>query len=308
MADHPRILIVDDSIAIVNSLQAILGISGYVVDTAFSGSDALRKIHQCNYDLVICDIEMPGLSGLELLDKIREDFDRNLDVILMTGYLEHDYFIEAIRLGASDFIRKPIDTKQMINSIRELIFRRRNRDDKAEFYSHLNKASFSFQMPAKNFSKFSISKIFSSHMRSYFKIGPKVLNELLICVDEMVYNAYIHGTLGLSVEERALSHEALQKVIQARMADPKIGSRKVHFGFEVDNFAQEIEIFVEDEGSGFDYKNWLDSVQNEELFEIEGHGRGIAMLYHLTDEMHFGKDGRSVRIKKSLISPEPDAS
>lgn len=308
MPDRPNVLVVDDSIAIVNSLQAILGISGYRVDTAYSGSDALRKIHQNEYDLVICDIEMPGLTGLDFLSKVREEFDRNLDVILMTGYLEHDYFIEAIRLGASDFIRKPIDTKQMINSIRELIFRKRSRDDKAEFYSHLGKASFCFEMPAKDFSKFAISKVFSAYMRNYFKLKPKVLNELLICVDEMVYNAYIHGTLGLSVEERALAHDALQEVICRKMQNPEISNRKVCFGFDVDNKNQIIEIFVEDEGEGFNYSPWLESIKNEQLIDIEGHGRGIAMLFHLSDELSFSASGNVVRIKKSIISSETDGN
>jgi len=308
MADRPKILVVDDSIAIVNSLQAILGISGYKVDTAYSGSDALRKIHANSYDLVICDIEMPGLSGLEFLNRVREEYERNLDVILMTGYLDHDYFIEAIRLGASDFIRKPIDTKQLINSIRELVFRKRSRDDKAEFYSHLHKAEFRFEMPARDFSKFALSKVFSSYMRRYFKVSPKVLNELLICVDEMVYNAYIHGTLGLCVEERALAHEALQSVIQEKMADIVIGARKINFGFEVKNSNQTIELYVEDEGEGFDHRKWLESVKNERIFDIEGHGRGIAMLFHLCDQLSFEKDGRTCRIIKSLISSDSDAN
>ncbi|MCB5260669.1 MAG: response regulator [Candidatus Cloacimonetes bacterium] len=304
MSNKAKILVVDDSIAIVNSLRSILGISGYDVDTAYSGSDALRKIHMKEYDLVICDIEMPGLSGLEFLGKVREDFERDLDVILMTGYLEHDYFIEAIRLGASDFIRKPIDTKQIVSSIRELIFRKRNRDDKTEFFGHLNKANFCFEMPAKNFSKVALSKIFSSYMRQYFKVGSKVLNELLICVDEMVYNAFIHGTLNLSLDERALSHEALQELIELRLQDPNINQRKVKFAFVVDNLQQNIEISVEDEGDGFEYQNWLKSVKKGQFLEIDGHGRGIAMLYHLSDKLSFGKQGKSVRIVKSLVSSE----
>jgi len=306
MTNQGRILVVDDSIAIVNSLEAILGISGYKVDTAYSGSDALRKIHQIDYDLVICDIEMPGLSGLEFLGKVREEYDRNLDVILMTGYLEHDYFIEAIRLGASDFIRKPIETKHMISSIRELIFRKQNRNDRSEFFGHLDKAKFHFELPAKDFSKFGVSKMFSNFLRQYYRINSKVINELLICVDEMIYNAYIHGTLKLSVQERDLDHDALQAIIQKRMENPEINRRKVMFGFEVDNLQQNIEICVQDEGDGFEYEYWMEIIRKEQIFEIEGHGRGLAMLYHLSDEMSFDDKGRSIRIRKSLICPDAD--
>ncbi|MCB5271988.1 MAG: response regulator [Candidatus Cloacimonetes bacterium] len=303
MPDRQKILVVDDSIAIVNSLQAILGVSGYQVETAYNGSDALRKIHQNNYDLVICDIEMPGLSGLEFLGRVREDFDDNLDVILMTGYLEHDYFIEAIRLGASDFIRKPIDTKQLINSIRELLFRKRGRNDVSDFYCHLDKAKFSFDISAEHFSKFTISKIFSSYLRQYFKIDPMVLNELLICVDEMVYNAYIHGTLELTIPERALMQDELHQVIDARLKDPRIAKRKMHLAFEIDNEQQLIEIIVSDDGDGFDFPKWVKTVQTEQILDIKEHGRGIAMLYHLCDELRFEDEGKTVRIRKSLNNP-----
>ncbi len=297
---------VDDSIAIVNSLQAILGISGYKVETAYNGSDALRKLHKHHYDLVICDIEMPGISGLEFLSRVRDDFEHDLDVILMTGYLEHDYFIEAIRLGASDFIRKPIDTKQLINSIRELLFRKRSRDDISEFYCHLDKANFSFEMAAEHFSKFAISKIFSAYMRQYFKVDPRVLNELLVCVDEMVYNAYIHGILELSVQERALAQDRLQEIITQKLKDPKIALCKIHLAFEIDNVAQMIEICVADEGSGFDYSSWIDTVKTQQLLDIKEHGRGIAMLYHLSNDLSFEDNGRLVKIRKSLINPELD--
>lgn len=308
MADKAKILVVDDSIAIVNSLQSILSISGYNVDSSFNGSDALRKIYKNEYDLVICDIEMPGLSGLEFLGRVRQDFDRSLDVILMTGYLEHDYFIEAIRLGASDFIRKPIDTKQMIHSIQELMFRKRSRDDIMGFYSHLNRASFCYEISAESFTSFAISKVFSSQLRQRFKVNSNVLNELLVCVDEMVYNAFIHGTLGLSVAERALGHDQLQALISEKLQVPEIKSRVLRLSFTVDNLENVIEISVEDEGPGFDHVSWLKQVQKEQILDIQEHGRGLSLLYHLSDTLTFDKGGRFVSITKSLLHSGKDAS
>lgn len=307
MAVKAKILVVDDSIAIVNSLQSILGISGYAVDTAFNGSDALRKIYNAEYDLVICDIEMPGVTGLEFLSRVRQDFDRSLDVILMTGYLEHDYFIEAIRLGASDFIRKPIDTKQMVNSIQELMFRKRSKDDINGFYGHLNRASFSYEFSAEHFTKFSISKVFSTYLRQYFRVNSEVLNELLICLDEMAYNAFIHGTLGLSVEERAMDHQELQGVIAQKLTDPTINSRILMLSFSIDKLLDQIEICVEDQGPGFDFQSWLEQVQQEQILDMQEHGRGLALLYHLSDKLSFDKDGRRVSILKSLVHSGKDA-
>ena len=303
---QPKILVVDDSIAIVNSLQAILGISGYKVETSFNASEALRKIHKNDYDLVICDIEMPGLSGLDFLQRVRQDFDRNLDVILMTGYLEHDYFIEAIRLGASDFIRKPIDTKQMIRSIQELMFRKRSRDDMSEFYCNLKRSDFCFEISAENFSKYAISKVLSSYFRNNYKINPKVLNELLVCIDEMAYNAFIHGTLGLSITERAMDHTKLKALIQSKMQDETIFSKHLRFSISMLLNEELIEISVEDDGPGFDYEPWLQTAQQEQILDIEEHGRGLAMLYHLSDSLSFQNGGRKVTITKSLQHPGAD--
>jgi len=302
MDQSAKILVVDDSIAIVNSLVAILGVSGFEVDTAFNASEALRKIHNNQYDVIVSDIEMPGLSGLDFLSRVRSEFGRELDVILMTGYLEHDYFIEAIRLGASDFIRKPIDTKLMIRSIRELVQRKRGRNDLGDFYSNLDQANFSFIMAPCHFSKYALSKIFSTYLRQSFGVAPKALNELLVCVDEMVYNAFIHGTLGLSVEERALDHSKLQAVIEEKLKNPKIRGRRIKLNFTVDNTQRYIEICVEDEGQGFDFNFWLAQAKSESIADIEGHGRGIALLYHLCESLEFSNGGRTVRIRKHLDS------
>ena len=299
-----RILVVDDSIAIVNSLCTILQMSGYEVESAYNGSEALRKIHSNDYDLVICDIEMPGVSGLDFLEKVRRDYDRELDVILMTGFLDHDYFIEAIRLGASDFIRKPVDSKQIIRSIQSLSDRRKSRNDYSEFYGHLDEAAFNFYFNPKHFSKFAISKVFNSFLRQNFRVNPMVMNGLLICVDEMVYNAYIHGTLELSVNERLLDHTALQELIATRLQVPEIAKKRMRLAFTINHQLQTIQISVEDDGRGFDYQSWLAKVGKEPQLNLDEHGRGISMLYHLADTLEYTKGGRCVTISKKIV-PSP---
>ncbi len=293
---------VDDSIAIVNSLSTILKVSGYEVDSAFNGSDALRRIHSGEYDIIICDIEMPGITGLDLLGKVRRDYDRELDVILMTGYLDHDYFIEAIRLGASDFIRKPVDTKQIIRSIHGLMERKRTRNDFSDFYQNTELAQFQFVIDPKRFSKFAVSKVFNAYLRQSFQLNHNLLNELLICVDEMIYNAFIHGTLGLSISERMLDHNGMQQIIAERLSRPEIAAKRLRFEFCIDHQAHTIKIAVEDDGPGFDYEEWLKRVVEEPKLNLDEHGRGISMLYHLADTLEFSKGGRRVSVSKKITN------
>lgn len=307
MPSKGRLLIVDDSISVVNSLQTILSLSGYTVDSAFNGSDALRKIYRQDYDVVICDIEMPGLTGLEFLARVRKEYDRSLDVILMTGYMEHDYFIEAIRLGANDFIRKPIDTKKMINSIQELLHRKRSIQDNEVLYSKLDKVGISMEVNASNLSSLSFSSIFSKHLKERFKVNPDALNELMVCLDEMIYNAFIHGTLELNLEERALEHEKLQTLISQKLEEPHIAARKIRISAEIDNLTQSIVLSVEDEGAGFDFERWLNKSFPEPILGLQEHGRGLSLLKHLSADLRFAKEGRQVIIQKSLIHPGKDA-
>lgn len=296
----PRILVVDDSIAIVSSLSAILSVSGYEVSSAYNGSEALRKVHDEEFHLVICDIEMPGITGLEFLSRIRKDYEQDLDVILMTGYLDHDYFIEAIRLGASDFIRKPIDSKQIIRSIQSLQERKKQHNSFRDFFMHVENSEFNFTIDPKGFTQFAISKMVNSFLRQNVQATHNVLNEIMICVDEMVYNAFIHGTLGLSVSERLMDHQEQQKLISELLLRPEIASRRIHFSFLINYANRSIRISVEDDGSGFDHESWMLRVQKEPKLNLDEHGRGISMLYHLAESIEFSKGGRKVAIEKKL--------
>ena len=102
------ILIIDDNAMICDTLQDFLALEGYPVDTARDGAEGLAKLQQGGYDLVLSDIKMPGLSGLEVLRAIKAQ-GGDTEVILMTGFASLETAIEALRLGAYDYILKPFD-------------------------------------------------------------------------------------------------------------------------------------------------------------------------------------------------------
>mgnify|MGYP001825567088 CR=1 FL=1 len=101
-----KILIVDDEASIRNSLLESLTTEGYEAETAESGEEALAKCHGTVYDLVITDLRLPGVTGLDILKALRNQGNAT-PVIMMTAYGEVDIAVEAMREGAYDFIRKP---------------------------------------------------------------------------------------------------------------------------------------------------------------------------------------------------------
>jgi len=112
-----RILIVDDEAAIRSSLQESLSSEGYDTEIADSGEAALAKCHGAVFDLVVTDLRLPGVSGLELLQALRNQ-GQSTPVIMMTAYGDVDTAVSAMRLGAYDFIPKPFKLNAIKKQVR----------------------------------------------------------------------------------------------------------------------------------------------------------------------------------------------
>ena len=119
------ILVVDDEGAIRYSISKTLQRLGYQVHTAESGELALEMMQRQEYDVVLTDIRMPGLTGVELLARIREQAPDAV-VILLTGYASLETAIESLRLGAHDYLVKPSSSQDIRDSVAEGLERARN--------------------------------------------------------------------------------------------------------------------------------------------------------------------------------------
>jgi PAS domain S-box-containing protein len=118
----PKILIIDDDDALLEALPEALRLrmKDVVVHTSDSASAALDRIRTTEYDAFICDIKMPGMDGLTLLEEIRK-VQPDTPTLLITGHGQHDLAVQALRRGAHDFIQKPIDREYLIASLNRLI-------------------------------------------------------------------------------------------------------------------------------------------------------------------------------------------
>jgi DNA-binding NtrC family response regulator len=112
MADKVRILVVDDELVIRESLLGWLKKSGYKVDTAEGGSAALAMLEKTPYDLLFLDIMMPVMSGIEILEVVKEDYPQTL-VVMITAYGSVETAVQAMKRGAVDYLMKPFDPDQL---------------------------------------------------------------------------------------------------------------------------------------------------------------------------------------------------
>ena len=107
-----RLLIIDDEENMRHMLSAMLGKSGYQVDTASDGVEALKIIDQTLYDFILCDIKMPNMDGMQFL-KAAQDKILSSTVIMMSAYGSIDTAIEAMKMGAYDYISKPFKSDEV---------------------------------------------------------------------------------------------------------------------------------------------------------------------------------------------------
>jgi two-component system nitrogen regulation response regulator NtrX len=113
----PRILIIDDEKSIRRSLREILEFEKYIVDEAEDGQEGFTKITSEQFDLVLCDVKMPKLDGLELLQKLSKE-EADVPLVMMSGHGNIETAVEAVKKGAYDFLTKPVDLNRLLVTVR----------------------------------------------------------------------------------------------------------------------------------------------------------------------------------------------
>ena len=117
-----EILVIDDEAPIRETLKEILEYENYTVTTADDGNKGLQLIQKNDYDVVLCDVKMPGIDGMELLDRAQA-LRPDLPFIMISGHGNVEMAIDATKKGAYDFITKPPDLNRLLISIRNAIDR-----------------------------------------------------------------------------------------------------------------------------------------------------------------------------------------
>lgn len=121
---QPEILVVDDDLFVLESISTLLSEYNYSTVACDNAGCAVDQLQRSKFDVVLTDINMPGVTGLEFLDRVRVEYPE-IPVILMTGYAELDSAIDAIKKGAFDFLVKPASPNYLIHAVGKAVGHRR---------------------------------------------------------------------------------------------------------------------------------------------------------------------------------------
>ena len=126
--NNKTILVVDDEQNVRQLICKVLEKEGFTVMTACNGSEGLEIFHKNSIDLIISDIKMPEMSGIEFLHKVKEE-EPGIGFILITAFATTETAIDAIRSGAQDYITKPFDLKEIVTTVRKILLTADSSDD-----------------------------------------------------------------------------------------------------------------------------------------------------------------------------------
>ncbi len=304
------ILIVDDEEIIRNVLRRKLEqTTAYRVFTADDGVVALDMFKEQPVDLVISDLLMKEMNGIELLRNLKA-IEPGIPVIIITGYGTLDDAIEAIHLGAEDFIKKPFDINEVLETIDKTFRKMAEEADQREIIKYIAHEDINLEVPNEFDLLNTVINYIFSHLRARWLVSDEDLHDVKVCLYEALTNAFEHGNLGISGDTKTkyLEHgqQEWRDFLLGCMEDPQNRDKKIRVNLVISE--EEMSVAIRDEGPGFDHQARTQSTDPEELFRSSG--RGLLLIQSLMDGVAFNEAGNEVRMKKNRIvsqAPPPPA-
>ena len=137
--EQERILVVDDEEAVRNLLQRILEETGYTVTTAANGQEAIYKLSLGEAKIILLDMKMPGMSGIEVLQKLEEEWPKYC-ILMVTAVTDLQTTVDALKLGACDYITKPFDREDVKQKLIKAIQKHHRLSQDKKHYDQLQKS------------------------------------------------------------------------------------------------------------------------------------------------------------------------
>lgn len=211
------ILIVDDEKGLVDGLRFNLEHEGYGVEVAYDGNEAIFKVVESNPTLVLLDVMMPGMSGLEVLERLRERGDRT-PIILLTAKSQPEDKVRGLELGADDYVTKPFGLPELLARIRAVLRRAvKQEDDKAVEEHHFDGLTIDLR-------RYVVVRDDHEHALSRFE--SEILRYLLEHRDEVVTRrdllTHVWGYVNLPTTRTVDNHIArLRKKVEKQPDEPR---------------------------------------------------------------------------------------
>ncbi len=295
MAAKARLLIAEDSPTQALQIQAFLEDAGFEVQVTTNGREALEAVRKNQPDLVVTDLEMPEMNGLELVDALQSEFER-LPVVLITARGSEEIAAAALKKGAASYVPKRELESDLIPTLERIlaVIKARSADDRLQSFLSCTESEFLVDSD-DSLVPFLIARL----QEDLSQLGVCDENELVqvaTALDEALVNAIIHGNLEVSSELRAIDEGRPYKLlIDERKSQSEFNRRRVFVKLKA---SRDQAVFViRDEGPGFDPSEIPDPTDPANLERVSG--RGLMLINAFMDEVSHNDQGNEIRMVKN---------
>ncbi|WP_435011401.1 response regulator [Tundrisphaera lichenicola] len=288
-----RVLVVEDSATQALEIRLLLEDAGFSVDVAVNGREALGAIALRIPDLVLTDLRMPELDGLELVEAIRAE-RLSVPVILMTQHGTEEVAVQALKLGAASYLAKKNLERDLVEAIDDVLAvtsAQRHQDQVIESLQSIE----SRYLLENNVALITplIGHVHQNLSRMKFcdEIG---LIRIGVALREALINAIHHGNLEVSSELRASDDDSYYDLVEERSRTTPYRERRV--SFTANESRNEAIYVVSDEGPGFDPACLPDPTDPANLHRE--YGRGLLLIRTFMDEVRHNPRGNEITLIK----------
>ena len=302
MSGKPEILVAEDSMTQATQFQFLLEEAGYFVRLASDGREAVEAVRANQPDLVVTDLVMPEMNGLEVVQTLQQEYPK-LPVVLITARGSESIAAKALQHGATSYVPKQDLDSVLIPTLERILA-----VIAADRYSkRLGPLLDSFAMQYHLDNDLSVIPIliarFQDELRQLGLCDEGGAIQVATALDEALLNAIVHGNLEVSSELRAIDDGSqYMEAIQQRQAQKPYRDRRVIVTLTADRDAA--KFVIEDQGPGFSVHDVPDPTDPENFANVSG--RGLALINAFMNHVEHNDTGNRITMIKSAKGDSDD--
>jgi CheY-like chemotaxis protein/anti-sigma regulatory factor (Ser/Thr protein kinase) len=293
-----RVLLVEDSPTQAIEMTMLLEEGRHSVMHVENGRLGLEALAEYPLDVVVTDLEMPEVNGLELVQRMRADF-AHIPAILVTSLGSEALAVEALQVGAAGYVPKREMQMLLNQTIADVLSVLQADESYSKLISTLTRNVFEFDMPNDPSLIAPLTGLLMQVSSGLQVFGGMELVRLGMATEHAVLNAMYRGNLELTRDQTPAVHsviheEATNDIVESRRSQSPYCDRRVYV--EATATTEEVSIVVRDQGNGFDTST-LPEPGNADMLDTSG-GRGLVLMTSFVDQITYNAKGNEVTLVK----------
>lgn len=274
---------------------------GWDVIYATNGQDALQQLERHLPDLVLTDMMMPIMNGLELAEAVKREFPL-IPLVLMTSKGSEDVAVEALKRGAANYVSKRRLNQDLTEIVEQVLLLSKDRRTQARLLNRVTHSEFTVVLENDISLLQSLVVHIQQQMKELHVFPESERIRIGVALEEALLNAFYHGNLEVSSKLREDDYDEYYSLAKLRCSQSPYANRKitVHCKFDPDA----VSVTITDEGQGFDPSLLPDPRDPENLERPSG--RGLLLMKTFLDEVAYNAKGNQVRMLKRRVPFEEE--